>query len=206
MLEDEFKFQKCLQIKNRKRRLDALHELLRGKKKCDVCQGVQPKYTKTDLHIEADFPEESSITDATGGDSKQFLSGETVVKIFRNIREQDIPILGLDTNFARPEWLLVQVFPVPPLHVRPSVSVGGGAQASEDDLTHQLVNVIKSNLSLQQAISNGEPRIVVEQSQQTGVVMVNTVVTLVQKADIDANRFEIPLGHRIARVVQHILV
>jgi DNA-directed RNA polymerase II subunit RPB1 len=164
MLPDEFKFQKAIQIKSRKRRLEALHELLRGKKKCDHCQGVQPKYTKVDLHVEADFPEDGMHgSTGGGGDSKQFLSGDTVVKIFKQIREEDIVLLGLDVQHARPDWLLVQVLPVPPLHVRPSVTVGGGTQSSEDDLTHQLVNVIKSNLSLQQAVSNGEPQIVVEQ-------------------------------------------
>jgi DNA-directed RNA polymerase II subunit RPB1 len=71
--------------------------------------------------------------------------------------------LGLDVTYARADWLLVQVLPVPPLHVRPSVAVGGGAQSSEDDLTHQLVNIVKANLSLKQAITGGEPAVVVEQ-------------------------------------------
>jgi DNA-directed RNA polymerase II subunit RPB1 len=159
---DEFKYTKITTtIKNRKRRLDALHELLRNKKKCDHCQGIQPKYTKTDLHITADFPEEKNTVSA-GSDSKQSLSGETVVKLFRLISEDDIRTLGLDVSYARPDWLLVQVLPVPPLHVRPSVSVGGMG-SSEDDLTHQLVNVVKSNLSLQQAVTNGEPAVVIEQ-------------------------------------------
>jgi DNA-directed RNA polymerase II subunit RPB1 len=161
MQADEFKFIKCSQIKSKKRRLDAFHELLRAKKKCDYCQGHQPKYTKTDLHLVADFPDETGVT--IGGDSKQSLSGETVVKIFRLIREDDIRLLGLDVHHARPDWLLVQVLPVPPLHVRPSVQMGGGTQSSEDDLTHQLVNVVKCNLSLQQAVTNGEPAVVVEQ-------------------------------------------
>ena len=161
MLSDEFKFQQCVQIKSRKRRLNAFHELLRAKKKCDHCQGSQPKYSKTDLHITVDFPDDAG--NASGGDSKQTLSGETVVKIFRLMRDEDIRLVGLDVQHARPDWLLVQVLPVPPLHVRPSVVVGGGTSSSEDDLTHQLVNVIKSNMSLQQAVSNGEPAVVVEQ-------------------------------------------
>lgn len=164
---DEFKFKKAAQLKSRKRRLEAMHELLRNKKKCDHCQGLQPKFTKVDLHLEADFPDDVTAGGAggagSGGDSKQFLSGATVVKIFRQMRESDMKLLGLDITHARPDWLLVQVLPVPPLHVRPSVSVGGGAQTSEDDLTHQLVNVIKANLSLQQAVTNGEPAVVVEQ-------------------------------------------
>jgi DNA-directed RNA polymerase subunit A' len=78
------------------------------------------------------------------------------------MREEDMKAVGLDITHSRPEWFLVSVLPVPPLHVRPSVSVGGGA-ASEDDLTHQLVNVITCNLSLQQAAMNGEAAVVVEQ-------------------------------------------
>ena len=168
MSEDEFKFKKCRAITSRKRRLEAFHNLLRSKKKCDTCQGVQPKYTKSGLHIEMELGEDGQggQNAATGGDSKQFLSGATVVKVFRNMREEDMKILGLDITHARPEWLLVQVLPVPPLHVRPSVSVAGSA-ASEDDLTHQLVNVIKSNIALSNAITNGEPNIIVEQFEQS---------------------------------------
>jgi len=62
---------------------------------------------------------------------------------------------------SRPEWLLVSVLPVPPLHVRPSIFAGGNT--SEDDLTHQLCNVIKANIALKSAHTNGEPAIVVEQ-------------------------------------------
>ena len=160
MESDEFKFQKCLKIKSRKRRLEAFHDLLRNKKKCDHCQGVQPKLTKSGLHVEAEYMDESGIA----GDSKQFLSGEKVVEIFRRMREEDMKALGLDVTHARPEWMMVQVLPVPPPHVRPSVHAGGAT--SEDDLTHQLVNVIKSNLSLSQAITNGEPNIIVEQFEQ----------------------------------------
>ncbi|GAX18796.1 DNA-directed RNA polymerase II subunit RPB1 [Fistulifera solaris] len=157
--EDDFKYQKSVQINNKKRRLDALAELLRNKKKCDHCQAPLPKYTKTDLHITTEIPVDA--LQGIGGDSKQYLSGETAVKILKQIREQDIPTLGLHPQHARPDWLLVQVLPVPPLHVRPSVVAGG--TASEDDLTHQIVNVVKSNLSLKQAHESGEPDIVKEQ-------------------------------------------
>jgi len=164
MDSDEFKFQKCASIKKRSRRLDAFHELLRNKKKCDHCQALQPKITKTGLHLEIQLQDEAAHGGVTGGDSKQFLSGQVVTKLFQTMREEDIKTLGLDVTHARPDWLLCQVLPVPPLHVRPSVSVGGGA--SEDDLTHQLVNVIKSNIALGNAITNGEPNIIVEQFEQ----------------------------------------
>ena len=101
-----------------------------------------------------------------GGDRNQFLSGQKAVGIFKKIREEDIKALGLDVTWARPEWMCVSVFPVPPLHVRPSVVMGGGAQSSEDDLMHQLVNIVKCNIALKTAIQNGEPNIIVEQFEQ----------------------------------------
>ena len=63
--------------------------------------------------------------------------------------------------------MLVQVLPVPPLHVRPSVVIGGGAMRSEDDLTHQIVNVIKLSITLHNAVRNEEPNIIVEQCEQS---------------------------------------
>jgi DNA-directed RNA polymerase II subunit RPB1 len=84
------------------------------------------------------------------GDSKQFLSEKKIVKVFRNIGEENKPLLGLDKNHARPDWMLVQVISAPPLHVRQLVSVGGAAQSSsEDDCTRKLGNIIKANLMLQ---------------------------------------------------------
>lgn len=166
MRDDEFKFVKAKQVKSKKKRLAELHDLLRNKKQCDHCQGLQPKITKVALSLEGEFPEGAGVGGASMGDSKQFLSGAVVVKLLRQIREEDILILGLDPVHSRPEWLLIQVLPVPPLHVRPSV-VAAGAMSSEDDLTHQLVNVIKSNIALTNAIQNGEPNLIVEQFEQS---------------------------------------
>jgi DNA-directed RNA polymerase II subunit RPB1 len=86
MQDDEFKYQKIAQTRSRRRRLAAFHDLLRNKKKCDHCQGMQPKYTKSGLHLEAEMPEEH----AGGADSKQFLSGQKVVEIFRRMRLEDM--------------------------------------------------------------------------------------------------------------------
>eukprot|EP00816_Leptocylindrus_hargravesii_P004270 CAMPEP_0196809198 /NCGR_PEP_ID=MMETSP1362-20130617/9154_1 /TAXON_ID=163516 /ORGANISM="Leptocylindrus danicus, Strain CCMP1856" /LENGTH=1770 /DNA_ID=CAMNT_0042183805 /DNA_START=2209 /DNA_END=7521 /DNA_ORIENTATION=+ len=173
MDEEEFKFQRIvsrLYKTDRKKRMDAMHNLLRNKKKCDHCQGYQPKYTKVGLHVEVEFPPEmeqaGGLSGLSSSDRKQFLSGQQTLEIFKRMRDEDIKFVGLDSSWARPEWLLVSVLPVPPIHVRPSVSVGGGAMSSEDDLTHQLVNVIKTNIALRQAIANGEPRIIVEQFEQ----------------------------------------
>jgi DNA-directed RNA polymerase beta' subunit len=66
-------------------------------------------------------------------------------QIFKAISDEDIRALGLHPEYSRPDWLILTVLPVPPPHVRPSVVMDGGLSRSEDDLTHQLVNIIKVN-------------------------------------------------------------
>ena len=113
--ETEFKFQRNLRILNRKRRLNAMHEYLRTRKKCEHCNGHQPKYTKVGLHLEAEFSDEMDSIPG-GGDRKQFLPAAKTVEIFSRMREEDMKALGLDVTWARPEWLCISVMPVPPIH------------------------------------------------------------------------------------------
>jgi DNA-directed RNA polymerase II subunit RPB1 len=166
MDETQFKFQKARAVHIRKRRLEAMHDLLREKKKCDHCNGELPKFTKVSLYVEVEFPD-SMETLPGSGDKKQFLPAEKVVEIFKRMRDKDIKAVGLDITWARPEWLLVSVLPVPPLHVRPSVIISGGALSTEDDLTHQIVNIVKSNIALKNSITHGEPNIIIEQFEQS---------------------------------------
>jgi len=166
MEDTEYKFRRAKTIKNRKKRLSAMHALIRPRKKCDHCNGYQPKYTKVGLHLEIEYADEMERVPGSSGDKKQFFSAQKAVEIFKKMRDEEMKALGLDITWARPEWMCISVMPVPPLHVRPSVVMGGGAQSSEDDLTHQLVNIVKSNIALKTAIKNGEPNIIVEQFEQ----------------------------------------
>lgn len=56
-------------------------------------------------------------------------------------------ISGMDPRFARPDWMIAQVIPVPPLSVRPAVVTFGSAR-NQDDLTHKLSDVVKTNNQL----------------------------------------------------------
>lgn len=62
--------------------------------------------------------------------------------------DEECFILGMDPKFARPDWMIVTVLPVPPLAVRPAVVMHGSAK-NQDDLTHKLADIIKSNNELQ---------------------------------------------------------
>ena len=53
----------------------------------------------------------------------------------------------MSPEFARPDWMICQVLPVPPLAVRPSVTTFGSI-TSQDDLTYKLSEIVKASLQL----------------------------------------------------------
>ena len=72
------------------------------------------------------------------------------------IPDDDLRLLGMDPKAARPEWTILQVLPVPPVSVRPSITLESGIR-SEDDLTHKLVDIIRINQKLKDALDSGVP-------------------------------------------------
>lgn len=108
------------------------------------CGGNQPKYSRKGMTIVVELTE--------GEDNKTRrvfnLNGRKAYEILSKIKDDDVRKLGLDPKWSRPEWFLVSVLPVPPPHVRPSVVQDGGL-GSEDDLTHQLHNIVKANVALE---------------------------------------------------------
>jgi DNA-directed RNA polymerase II subunit RPB1 len=83
----------------------------------------------------------------------QILQTEKVREIFERMTNEDINILGFSEHWCRPEWLICSVFPIPPPAVRPSVKQDD-SQRMDDDLTHKLCDIIKSNNTLKQKIES----------------------------------------------------
>ena len=84
------------------------------------------------------------------------LTPELVLKIFKRISDEDVTFMGFSPIWSRPDWMICQVLAVPPPAVRPSVK-HDAQQRSEDDLSHILVNIIKTNKTLQEKIQNNAP-------------------------------------------------
>lgn len=74
--------------------------------------------------------------------------------LFLHFSDEDSFILGMDPKFARPDWMIVTVLPVPPLAVRPAVVMFGSAK-NQDDLTHKLADIIKANNELMRNEQSG---------------------------------------------------
>ncbi|MGA8857151.1 MAG: DNA-directed RNA polymerase subunit A' [Candidatus Bathyarchaeia archaeon] len=72
------------------------------------------------------------------------------------IPDDDLRLLGMEPTAARPEWMILQVLPVPAVTVRPSITLESGIR-SEDDLTHKLVDIIRINQKLKEALESGVP-------------------------------------------------
>ncbi len=77
------------------------------------------------------------------------------------IPDDDLKLLGLDPDVARPEWAILTVLPVPPAQTRPSITLETG-ERSEDDLTHKLVDILRTNQRLRDNISAGAPQLIIE--------------------------------------------
>ncbi len=77
------------------------------------------------------------------------------------IPDDDLRLIGINPEAARPEWLVLTVLPVPPISVRPSITLESGVR-SEDDLTHKLVDIIRINERLRENIEAGAPQLIIE--------------------------------------------
>ena len=77
------------------------------------------------------------------------------------IPEDDYIYLGINKDVARPEWMVLTVLPVPPVTVRPSITLETG-ERSEDDLTHKLVDILRINQRLKENMDAGAPQLIVE--------------------------------------------
>ncbi|VVB66187.1 DNA-directed RNA polymerase subunit A' [Candidatus Gugararchaeum adminiculabundum] len=78
-----------------------------------------------------------------------------------DIPNEELQELGFDPVYARPEWAIITALLVPPVTVRPSITLETGDR-SEDDLTHKLVDIMRINQRLEANINAGAPQLIIE--------------------------------------------
>lgn len=114
------------------------------------CGRVQPAVRRAGLELTAQWKHTNEDTQ----ERKVDLTAKRVYEIFKNISDEECYILGMDPKFARPDWMIITVLPVPPLPVRPAV-VLFGATKNQDDLTHKLADIVKANNELKRNADAG---------------------------------------------------
>ncbi|XP_064456621.1 DNA-directed RNA polymerase II subunit RPB1-like [Ornithodoros turicata] len=107
------------------------------------CGRYQPSIRRSGLDLTAEWKHINEDSQ----EKKIQLSAERVWEILKHISEEECQILGMDPRYAKPDWMIVTVLPVPPLAVRPAVVMFGSAR-NQDDLTHKLADIVKANNEL----------------------------------------------------------
>ena len=132
-----------------------------GQETEDGCGARQPdRYVREGI---ARIVAEWEDANGNGEKQKQSLEVEYVLRLFRRITDEDVDFLGLNRFWCRPDWMICTVLPIPPPQVRPSV-IQENNQRSEDDLTHKLAEIIKTNNTyLQPRIEAGAAKSVIDE-------------------------------------------
>ena len=126
------------------------------RKVCMHCGAAQGKIT---LDKPTTFKEKLE-TQGTGKETERKLNPRDVREWLSGIPSEHLIFIGMD-KVNRPEWTVLQVLPVPPITVRPSITLDSGDR-SEDDLTHKLVDVLRINQRLRENRDSGAPQLIVE--------------------------------------------
>ena len=120
-------------------------------KKIKTCPHCQAKQDPIKL-------DKSSVFVFTQGEKKRLLTTEIRFR-FENIVDTDLEVLNL--HHVRPEWLLMTVMPIPPVSMRSTITLQTG-QRSEDDLTHKLTDIVRTNQRLHEHLLVGVPEAIIE--------------------------------------------
>ncbi|MCX6711662.1 MAG: DNA-directed RNA polymerase subunit A' [Candidatus Woesearchaeota archaeon] len=141
------KIEKEQGIDARRKRTSEIINSLKNIKKCPHCKAKQ--YT-----IKIEKP-----TSFYEHDKR--LSPIEIRSRLEKVPDKDIELLGLNPRYARPEGMILTVLLIPPVTIRPSITLESG-ERSEDDLTHKLGDIVRINQRLFENINAGAPEIIVE--------------------------------------------
>jgi DNA-directed RNA polymerase subunit A' len=119
----------------------------RDAKKCPHCNSAQER-------VRLEKPYNFMV-------GKKRLFPTEVREILAKISDSDVKLMGINPKNFRPEWGVMSVLLVPPVTVRPSITLENG-ERSEDDLTHKLSDIVRANQRLWENLNAGAPEVIIE--------------------------------------------
>lgn len=149
-----------------------------GEKNPCGCGAMQPSTIKRDTNAIGRIILEFKIKDDSKGTSTPYRipwTAENVFRIFKQITMDDFELMGFNRYWCHPDWLICSVLPVPPPSVRPSVRNDTNTRM-EDDLTHKLCDIIKTNRALKQKIESNAPKNIIDEWTQLLQYHVSTLI------------------------------
>ena len=175
-------FASAIKIRDPKKRFNAVWTLSKTKMVCDVdppldddeddedeppryrrggCGSIQPSIRKDGLKLWGTW-KKSNVDEEIENLERKQITASDILNVFRHISAEDCEKLGFNEEWARPEWMLLTVLPVPPPPVRPSVAFTD-SKRSEDDLTYKLADILKANINVQKFEMDGSPQHVISE-------------------------------------------
>ena len=131
-------------------RRQKVKEIIAGLKTINKCPHCKSRQKKLSLEKPTTFLEE-----------EKRISPIEVRARLEKIQDADCEIFGLKVPHVRPEWMIMTVLSIPPVTMRPSITLESG-ERSEDDLTHKMGDIVRINQRLFENINAGAPEIIVE--------------------------------------------
>ncbi len=125
-------------------------EIIKGLRTVTKCPHCNTKQLKLTIEKPTTFLE----------DEKRISPIELRVRL-EKISDDDLRVFGMNPKSIRPEWMVLTVMPIPPVTMRPSITLESG-ERSEDDLTHKLGDIVRINQRLFENINAGAPEIIIE--------------------------------------------
>jgi len=120
---------------------------LRNVKKCPHCNAVKHK-----IKLEKPYFFYKGQNRMFPTEIREWLS---------KISNEDLLIYGFNPQTFRPENAVLTVILIPHVTIRPSITLETG-ERSEDDLTHKLSDIVRSNQRLLENINAGAPEVIIE--------------------------------------------
>lgn len=128
------------------------------------CGNLQPEIRREGLKLMGTWKQRKSDEDEDSRQpEKRQITPQDALNVFKQMSDDDLNRIGINAQWARPEWMIIKVLPVPPPPVRPSISVDGTGQGmrGEDDLTYKLGDIIRANANVKRCEQEGSPQHVV---------------------------------------------
>jgi len=134
-------------IEERRQSIKDIISKLKTINKCPHCKARQPKMSleKPTIFLE----------------SEKRVNPIEIRARLEKISDEDLELFGLNPKAVRPEWMILTILPIPPVTMRPSITLESG-ERSEDDLTHKLGDIVRINQRLFENINAGAPEIIIE--------------------------------------------
>ena len=134
-------------IEERRDKVKDVISTLKTVNKCPHCKARQKK-------VKLDKP-------TTFIEDEKRISPIEIRARMEKVTGEDALLFGLVEPYIRPEWTILTLLPIPPVTMRPSITLESG-ERSEDDLTHKLGDIVRINQRLFENINAGAPEIIVE--------------------------------------------